>query len=113
MTCSSFSQLFMKLCVYLSRRVTKRNKNMWLDLVRIYKEQGFQLKGNRESCHLMFKISKFFSSAGPPPPTLSHQLPLPPTFHSWFLVSSLISGHILKKVSLVVKSLTIKQCQAK
>ena len=73
MTCICFSQLFMKLCVYFSRFVARRNKNMLLDLVKNYKEQGFQLKGNRESYHLMFKISKISLSPNSCTNSLFHQ----------------------------------------
>ena len=102
MTCISFSQIFMKLRVYLSRLIARRNKNMLLDLVKIYKEQRFQLKGKRESYHLMFKISKISL------PTFLHQFNLlpknwcPPFLHVSLSHPLSISDHIKKKVSEVV-----------
>ena len=96
MTCICFSQLFMKLCVYLSRCVARRNKNMLLDLVKNYKEQGFQLKWNRESHHLMFKISKISLSRQILAPTHFSTKKLILTLPLCLLVSSL-KYHILKK----------------
>ena len=69
-------------------------KNMLLDLVRLYKEQEFQLKGNSEFYHVIFKTSKIFPSVGslsshilaPTPPSTKKLIP---TFMSLCLVSYL------------------------